>query len=82
MFTANRVENALRLKELPAVLQRFPAPRPLVVFGGQAFRDLRLPETIPAVYLNDSPSETVQEIEELMQQQTEPKRTQKEKSRV
>jgi DNA-binding transcriptional MerR regulator len=82
MFTANRVENALRLKELPTVLQRFPAPRPLVVFGGQAFRALRLPETIPAVYLNATPSETVQEIEELMQQQTDPKRTHKEKSHV
>jgi methanogenic corrinoid protein MtbC1 len=66
MFTANRVETAQQLAPLPEILARFPTPRPIVVLGGQAFNSMRLPEDIPAVYIQASPIETVKTIEALM----------------
>ena len=69
LFSANRVENAERLGELPGVLKRFASPQPLVVLGGAAFQTLRLPASIPAVYLNAPPLETVKALEMLMEQQ-------------
>jgi DNA-binding transcriptional MerR regulator len=66
MFTANRIETAQQLVPLPEILGRFPSPRPIVVLGGQAFNSMRLPEDIPAVYIQASPVETVKTIEALM----------------
>lgn len=70
MFSANRVETAQRLNILPEILSGFPQPHPLVVLGGQAFLQMRLPDDIPAVYLNAPPTETIQRIEEYMAQAT------------
>ena len=69
MFTANRVETAERLMVLPDILNRFPPPQPLLVLGGQAFKELRLPKNLQAVYINTSPIETVEHIEHLMASQ-------------
>lgn len=66
MFSANRVESASRLANLPEVLKQFPTPHPLVVLGGQAFQHMKLPDNVPAVYLNESPTETILRIEEFM----------------
>jgi MerR family transcriptional regulator, light-induced transcriptional regulator len=66
MFSANRVETAARLNNLPEILAQFPAPPPLVVLGGQAFQQIRLPDSVPAVYLNMPPTETVEQIESYM----------------
>jgi methanogenic corrinoid protein MtbC1 len=66
MFSANRVETAERLSGLPQILKRFPQPHPTIVLGGQAFQQMHLPEDIAAIYLNDSPTEMVQRIEEYM----------------
>lgn len=66
MFSSNRVETAQNLAGLPQLLETFPEPHPLIVLGGQAFRQVRLPEEVPAIYLNVSPVETVHFIEELM----------------
>ena len=68
MFSANRVETAEKLMDLPRILERFPAPQPIVILGGQAFERMHLPENVAAVYLNHSPNEMVQRIEEYMQQ--------------
>lgn len=70
LFTATRAEAAHNLLGLPEALARFPEPKPWVVLGGQAFESLRLPESVPAIYLNASPSETVRLIERLMQEHT------------
>jgi len=70
MFSANRVETAANLAELPGFLSLFPTPNPVVVLGGQAFLQTRLPDDVSAVYLNDSPAETVHHIEEMMMQLT------------
>lgn len=70
LFTATRAESGKALLELPDILERFPQPHPLVVLGGQAFRDNPLPETVPAIYLNGAPTEIVETIEHLMQQNT------------
>jgi MerR family transcriptional regulator, light-induced transcriptional regulator len=72
MFTANRVETAKQLDPLPAILARFPPPRPLIVVGGQAFDSMRLPDSIPAIYIQASPVETVKTIEKLMLDHTHP----------
>jgi MerR family transcriptional regulator, light-induced transcriptional regulator len=68
MFSANRVESAEKLKQLPEITAGFPRPHPVIVLGGQAFLKMRLPESIPAVYLDASPTEVVQQIEALMNQ--------------
>lgn len=77
MFTANRVETANRLTGLPAMLENFPDPKPLVVVGGQAFESIRLPESFPVIYIQSTPIETVHSIENLMIQQTQSKRLNK-----
>lgn len=73
LFTATRQESAAALAELPTVLKNFPHPQPVVVLGGQAFQNTRLPESVAAVYLNAAPSETVKTIERmLMETRSEP----------
>jgi methanogenic corrinoid protein MtbC1 len=67
MFSANRIETAQSLVNLPDVLARFASPQPVVILGGQAFRQMRLPESVPAVYLDGSPTDMVQRLEEIMQ---------------
>lgn len=67
MFSANRVETAQSLADLPEILARFASPQPVVVLGGQAFRQMRLPESVPALYLDGSPTDMVQHLEEIMQ---------------
>jgi MerR family transcriptional regulator, light-induced transcriptional regulator len=66
MFSANRVETAKKLEQLPEIIEKFPSPHPIVVLGGQAFFSLRLPDSVPAVYLKSSPTETIERIEEIM----------------
>jgi MerR family transcriptional regulator, light-induced transcriptional regulator len=66
MFSANRPESALRLSILPEILEQFPTPHPLVILGGQAFQQMKLPDNVPAVYLNLPPTEIVLRIEEYM----------------
>ena len=68
MFSANRIETAQRLMTLPDILKHFPAPQPTVLLGGQAFNEMRLPASLPAVYINASPTETIEKIENLMAQ--------------
>ena len=67
LFTATREESAVRLEALSQVLAQFPAPHPLVVLGGQAFQARRLPESVPAIYIQSPPSLSVAMIEELLQ---------------
>jgi hypothetical protein len=50
----------------PEVLDRMPDLHPVVVFGGQAFTGMRLPETFPAVVLQGAPSSIVRSIEKMM----------------
>ncbi len=68
MFSANRAETAARLAELSETLVNFAPPQPLVVVGGQAFEQMRLPDSVPVVYLNVPPMEAIRRIEEFMTQ--------------
>ena len=68
MFTATRPESARQLEELPQILAQFPEPKPMIVLGGLAFRSLRLPDEVPAFYLDFSPTAIVSMIERLLQQ--------------
>jgi MerR family transcriptional regulator, light-induced transcriptional regulator len=72
MFSANRVETAERLAGLPHTLARFPEPHPLIILGGQAFLQTRLPDSVAAIYLNLPPAQMVQKIEEYMIQALQP----------
>lgn len=72
MFSANRLETASKLMILPELIARFPHPQPLVLLGGQAFQETRLPKNVPAVYLDGSPVEIVEKIEQLMAQVHKP----------
>lgn len=66
LFTATRPEAASSLDKLGELLKLFPKPQPLVVLGGQAFAKERLPENVPAIYINSNPTETVNSIEEML----------------
>ncbi len=68
LFTATLPENAKNLHALEMLLEHFPHPRPLVIVGGQAFEHTRLPDNIPAIYINISPTATVEAIEKYMHQ--------------
>lgn len=68
MFSATREESAKRLEELAQVTAGFPEPKPLVILGGGAFKNVRLPQTVPAVYLDSSPTAMVSTIERLLNQ--------------
>jgi methanogenic corrinoid protein MtbC1 len=68
LFTATLPENATNLSELESLLKHFPRPHPLVILGGQAFEQFRLPDSVPVVYLNVPPTATVASIEKYMQQ--------------
>lgn len=65
LFSATRPAAAEALLELPHILARFPQPQPIVILGGQAFDTLRLPDSIPAVYLTGEPGDMVRKIEML-----------------
>jgi MerR family transcriptional regulator, light-induced transcriptional regulator len=66
MFSANRVQTAENLANLPQVLEGFPQPHPIIILGGQAFTNMHLPDSIPAMYLHMTPTEIVQRIEDVM----------------
>jgi MerR family transcriptional regulator, light-induced transcriptional regulator len=66
LFTATRAETATGLKDLPAILERFPTPRPGIILGGQGFQKALDPATLPGIYLQGSPTEIVQSIEKFM----------------
>jgi MerR family transcriptional regulator, light-induced transcriptional regulator len=66
MFSANRVQTAENLANLPQVLENFPQPHPIIILGGQAFTNMHLPDSVPAMYLNMAPTEIVQRIEDVM----------------
>jgi MerR family transcriptional regulator, light-induced transcriptional regulator len=66
MFSANRVESAEKLSELPNMLKQLPPPHPTIVVGGQAFLQTRLPANIPVTYLQGQAAELVTHIENIM----------------
>jgi len=66
LFSATSQLAASRLERLPEVLARMPDLHPVIVFGGQAFAGMRLPESFPAVVLQGAPSNIVRSIEKMM----------------
>ncbi|NPV77769.1 MAG: MerR family transcriptional regulator [Anaerolineae bacterium] len=63
LFTATRKESALALQDLPVLLKKLSPPHPVVVLGGQAFQEYRLPKYVPAVYIQAPLIEAVGAIE-------------------
>lgn len=72
MFSANRPETAQNLEGMDKILKRFPEPSPLVVVGGAAFDHFRLKESVPVIYLQTSPEETISTLENILRQHTHP----------
>lgn len=66
LFSATNPHAAAHLEHVPEVLAKLPGPRPVVVFGGQAFAARQLPESFPAVILQGPPSSIVRTIENMM----------------
>lgn len=66
LFSATRRESAAAMADLQDVLVRFPEPRPMVILGGQAWQEIRLPDSIPVTYIDASPTQTVEKIENFM----------------
>ncbi len=67
LLTATIAESAKALENLSMILEKFSTPRPMIVLGGQAFKDYKLSNKLPAIYLNASLKETITSIENLMQ---------------
>ncbi len=68
LFTATRKESVMMLENLADLVEKFPEPRPTVVLGGQAWKEIFIPESVPAVAIDMTPSETVGFIEKMMQE--------------
>lgn len=66
LFSASSPESARALAGLADVLERFPAPGPMVAVGGKAFDSGERIEDLPAIYLNAGLIESVHRIEELL----------------
>lgn len=66
LITLTRAEVSEGLKSLPEVLARFAHPIPKVVIGGQAVRQWKEGRLPAAVYVDDSPTDTLKVIERLM----------------
>ena len=58
----------MMLENLADLVEKFPEPRPTVVLGGQAWKEISIPESVPAVAIDMTPSETVGFIEKMMQE--------------
>jgi DNA-binding transcriptional MerR regulator len=70
LFSATRSASAHALLRLPEVLERLPEPKPLLIFGGQAFQSPEFVGTLPGLLISGTPVEIVNEIERLMIQRT------------
>lgn len=66
LFSATLPGPAEKVLELPDLIHRLPDPLPLVVLGGKGFDALSESRRAPYPVLNGSPSETIREIELLM----------------
>lgn len=66
LITLTRAEVSDGLRSLPEVLARFAHPAPKVIIGGQAVRQWKEDRLPAAVYVDDSPTDTLKVIERLM----------------
>ena len=66
LFTATRKETAVALKEITVIFRKLPEPHPVVVVGGQGFRQMKEKQEIPGILIDSSPTDTVKLIENLL----------------
>jgi methanogenic corrinoid protein MtbC1 len=66
LFSATRPETAESLHELAETIEDFPKPYPMIVLGGQAFTGFRLPNNLPAVYMDSDLNTSLSMIEFLL----------------
>jgi hypothetical protein len=69
LISSTRRETALPMLNLSNWFDQFPNPKPHVVLGGHGFHSLALPEHPKITYLNQSPTEILKSIEEIMKKQ-------------
>jgi DNA-binding transcriptional MerR regulator len=66
LFSATRTETAKALEDLSFIFETIPRPAPRLILGGQAFRDVHLPASLPATILALPPTEAVSAIEHIL----------------
>lgn len=66
MLSSTSEATAKAAENLPEVISKFPDPKPLVVLGGQGFKNYKLDTKFPILYLDSPLPETVRSIENLM----------------
>jgi DNA-binding transcriptional MerR regulator len=66
LFTATRKETAAALQELPELFRKLPEPHPILVVGGQGFRQAKEKQEIPGIFIDSSPTDTVKLIESML----------------
>lgn len=67
IFSATTVERARELFKIQAILNQFSEPVPVVIFGGQGFKGLSIPDSLKATVLDGSPDETIAALEKLLE---------------
>ena len=66
MFSATRVENAVRLEQLPKIMENYPFDQPEIVVGGLAYHNEKVRASAPGLVIMDAPSKSVEKIEKII----------------
>ncbi len=67
LFSATTSEKALSLLKIDEMFDYFTEPKPIIIFGGQGFNGLKLPVSRNFRIINNSPVETVRQLEKLLE---------------
>jgi MerR family transcriptional regulator, light-induced transcriptional regulator len=67
LFSATTPEKARELLKIETFLHQFSDPTPVLVFGGQGFREMLFPNSLKAIVLDGTPEDTVSRLEKLLE---------------
>jgi methanogenic corrinoid protein MtbC1 len=66
LFSATTEETARSVLKIEPEMKRFGDRQPLLVLGGQGFTRVKIPASLKAIWLDNSPDETVAAIEKML----------------
>ncbi len=67
LFSATTKENANKMLKIAPLMRQFPEPYPVVIFGGQGFKGILIPDLLKAIVVDATPEETVANLENLLE---------------
>lgn len=66
LFSATSSAHANTLLKLDEIFEQQPEPKPIIIFGGQGFKNFTLPPSSNARVINDTPAATVKKLEAIL----------------